>query len=124
MRRRFHRGGHRPSHDGGTLAVKFCRLPQRIRATSRALRATCLAPARSGHSTSSTASAGGIEPEFVDLRRLLDPVKVDVPHRRVQLLIGLDDREARARHLALVAERGQEAAGQRRLADAERPRQA
>ena len=40
------------------------------------------APARSGHSTSSTASAGSVRAEFLELRRILDPVQIDVPHRR------------------------------------------
>ena len=42
-----------------------------------------------------------------------------MPDRRVDVLIGLDDREGRARHLALMAERREEPAHQRRLAGAE-----
>ena len=105
----IHRGGHRPSHDGGTSAVKILSPSGAKSSDRRSASGHAVRPARSGHSTSSTASAGGIEPELLDLRRILDPVEIDVPHRRVELLIGLDDREARARHLALMAERRDEA---------------
>src|SRR5438552_14089107 len=63
---------------------------------------------------------GGIESQLFYLGHVLDSVQIDVPNWRVELLIRLDDREARAGNVALVAERGDEAARERRLADPER----
>ena len=124
MRGRNHRGGHRPSHDGGTWAVKrrapasreVERQAERIRPGVLARRARAIRPAARASSAASRPSSSSSD-------AILDPVEVDMPHRRVERFIGLDDREARARHLALMAERGEEAPRQRRLADAERPGQ-
>ena len=47
---------------------------------------------------------------------LLDPVQVDVPNRKLQALIRLDDREAWAGHFTCMPERLEQAADQGRLA--------
>src|SRR6185503_13858597 len=57
-----------------------------------------------------------IEAELVDLKAFLDSIEVDVPDGRFQPVIGLDDREAWARHISLVTERGDESSGEHRLA--------
>ena len=62
MGRRFHLGGHRPSHDGGTLAVKILS-PSDPNSSDRVSASGHRAePARSGHSTSNTASAAESRP--------------------------------------------------------------
>jgi hypothetical protein len=47
-----------------------------------------------------------VEAELLDVGWDFDAIKIDVPDRRRQILIGLDDREARAGNLALVPKRG------------------
>ena len=121
--RRFHLGGHRPSHDGGTSAVKISvailpeveRQPERLRP---AIGSTPLRPF-----DQQQCIRGRVQSQLFDLRTGLDPIKIDMPHRRIERLIGLDDRKARARHLTLVAQRGDQSPRHRRLADAQRPRQ-
>src|SRR6476659_5810439 len=56
--------------------------------------------------------SGGIQAQFVDLGLIFDAVEIDVPDRRLKSLIGLDDRKARTRNLAPMAERFDKAAGQ------------
>src|SRR5205823_5549567 len=60
--RRSHRGGHRPSHDGGAFAVKILSPFSPKRNDRRSASGQAPAPARSGHSTSSTASADASRP--------------------------------------------------------------
>src|SRR5260221_7163373 len=62
MGRRSHRGGHRPSHDGGIWAVKILSPSCPNWSDRRSAPGQARAPARSGHSTSSTASAAASSP--------------------------------------------------------------
>jgi len=48
--------------------------------------------------------------------------KVDVPHRKVELIVGLHDGEARARNVAGMAQGDEEATRQRGFSNAERTR--
>ena len=112
MRRRSHRGGHRPSHDGGTLAVKIlspscAKSSDRRSASGQRLVARALRPFDQQHRI-----GGRIEPQFLDLGRIFDPVQIDMPNGRLEILIGLDDGEARARHIAFMAKRGDETRAQ------------
>ena len=116
MRRRDHRGGHRPSHDGGTLAVKILS-PFGPKSSDRRSASGHASVAGSFGPFDQQDSVGGrVEAQFLDLGRILDPIKIDMPDWRVEFLIGLDDREARARHFADMAERGEETACQCGLA--------
>ena len=45
-----------------------------------------------------------------------------MPDGRIEVLIGLDDRETRARHLTLMTKSTEEASRQRRFPNTERPR--
>ncbi len=103
---RNHRGGHRPSHAAGTSAVK-ARAPSSATSSDRA--SACghaSAPACSGHSTISTPSSPNVvQSELLEIRWIFDAVEVDVPDRRTEQLIGLDDGEAGAWHLAVMAKR-------------------
>ena len=77
---RIHRSGHRPSHAGGTRAVKILspfggeleRQPERVgpRMFARPFR-----PFDQKH-----ALPRGIETELFELRGIFDPVKIHVPH--------------------------------------------
>ena len=96
---RNHRGGHRPSHDAGTLAVKR-RAPSSANSSGKSKR---LRPAVSaglfGPFDQQHALGRAIQAELVELADCVDPVEIDVPDRRVELVIGLDDGEAWAWHL-------------------------
>ena len=61
-----------------------------------------------------------LQAELVQLARIFDPEKVDMPDRWFKFLVWLDDREARARHISPVTKRGENAACKRRLPDAKR----
>ena len=121
MRRWDHWGGHRPSHDGGRSAVE--NFVARLRELER--QAECVGPR--GHARpfgpfdQQHGFAGGIQSELIQLRRVLDPEQVDMPNRRPQVLIGLNDRKAGAGRFTFMAKSRDKPAGQRSLADAERP---
>ena len=65
----------------------------------------------------SAASSAEFEPQLLDLRVVFYAIEIDMPHWRVQLLVRLDDRKARTGNVALMAERRDESARERRLAD-------
>ena len=85
MRRRNHRGGHRPSHDGGTLAVKIlvAVLPElerqggAPRATRQRPRAPAIRPAARRPPRESSPSSSISDGIF-------DPVQIDMPDGRVR----------------------------------------
>jgi hypothetical protein len=63
-----------------------------------------------------------VEPGLGELARIVQAVEVEVGHGNAGIVVGLDQREGRARHLeafALRAQRLDEGAGERRLAAAE-----
>jgi len=60
--------------------------------------------------------ANVFETKLLKIGRLFDPVEIDMPDRRRQFVIGLDDREAGTGHLSLMAKRGEHAAHHGRLA--------
>src|SRR6185369_3518299 len=62
MRWRNHWGGHRPSHDGGTLAVKILAPPFSKSSDKRSASGQACSPARSGHSTIRIASTAESRP--------------------------------------------------------------
>src|SRR5438552_621367 len=89
---------------------------------SRATISGALRPTAVSHSATATHGLdSGIEAELFKLGWLLDPIKIDVPHRRIDIIVGLDDGEARARHFAPMTERRKKAPRKCRLADAKRP---
>ena len=47
---------------------------------------------------------GRVEPKFIELADIVDSEQVDVPDRRLQFVLRLDDCETRARHLAAMTE--------------------
>ena len=63
-----------------------------------------------------------IEAQLLDFGRHLNAIQVDVKNWRIELLVRLDDREARARHLGLMPEGLDQSARERGLANPERPR--
>ena len=88
------------------------RHPARIRATGGARRARHPHRRARAIRRAARASAAASSPSSSISDGILDAIEIDVPNRRIELVIGLDDGEARARHFALVAERGNEAARQ------------
>jgi hypothetical protein len=60
-----------------------------------------------------------IQTKLLDLRRVLDPIEVDMPNRWVEIFIWLDDCKAWAWNLAGVAERFDKASGKRGFAHAQ-----
>src|SRR6478735_706024 len=56
-----------------------------------------------------------VEAELRQLRRLVDPVKIDVPYGRRQRFIWLDDGEAGTWYFAPMTQRGKQTADQGRL---------
>ena len=56
--------------------------------------------------------SGVVEPQLLGLVGVLDPIQVDVEHRKAHLrrVVGLDDREARARRLFLQPQTGEQPA--------------
>lgn len=61
-----------------------------------------------------------IESKLAKLGDILDPVQVDVPDRRLQLIIWLDDRKAWAWDVAFMTEGADDRPRQRRFSDSER----
>ena len=100
---------HRTEDKNGYTAVQLGAGTSKVKNTVKALRGQF--------------AAASVEPKakLVEFRRMIDSVKVGMPQRQVQRLIGLDDGEARARHFALVAQCLEQPAHQRRLAGAKRP---
>ena len=122
---RNHRGGHRAPQAARHLGCQGARAARLATVSvSRSASGHKRRPSRSGHSISSRLVPRLVEPDLLELGRLLDPVEIDMPEPdpRVGRRIGLDDREGRAGDVAVKAEPAQQAARERGLAGAERRR--
>ena len=102
-----------PSHAAGTVAVKTRAAVRREhRGAARAHRASSpRAAVRAIRSAAAPSASALVEPEFLELVGIVDPVEIDMQHRQRDFgrRIGLDDREARARRLARQPERARAA---------------